>query len=49
MGRISWFVAGGLFGGLQILNQVYETEVLKEEIGNEIRTAERIQNFVSPY
>jgi hypothetical protein len=32
MGRITWFLLGSFIGSVNILNNVYETELLKEEI-----------------
>jgi hypothetical protein len=32
MGRITWFLLGNFVGAACILNHVYETELLKEEI-----------------
>lgn len=46
MGRLTWFAAGALVGGTQILNQVYETESLKEQVAQDLVTSERIKHFV---
>jgi hypothetical protein len=46
MGRLTWFFAGSLLGGAQILNTVYETELLKEQMARDIATSQRMKNFV---
>ena len=47
MGRINWFISGALIGGIQVLNQVYENETLKDRIQKEILMTKRMQDFVS--
>jgi len=46
MGRLTWFLAGSFLGGVQILNQVYETELLKEQVARDLATSQRMKNFV---
>jgi len=46
MGRLIWFAAGAAVGGAQILNQVYETELLKEQVAHDLVVSERIKHFV---
>jgi hypothetical protein len=46
MGRLTWFFAGSFLGGVQILNQVYETELLKEQVARDLATSQRMKNFV---
>ncbi len=46
MGRLIWFAAGAVVGGAQILNQVYETELLKEQVAHDLVVSERIKHFV---
>lgn len=46
MGRTTWFISGCFVGSLFILNQVYETELLKQELKNEVDTIRRMKNFV---
>ncbi len=47
MGRIYWFLAGSSVGTIQILNYVYENELLKQKLHKEMQTVARMQNFVS--
>lgn len=32
MGRVSWFLAGTAVGSVQVLNYVYENELLKQKL-----------------
>lgn len=48
MGRISLMLAGGLLGSVQVLNCVYESEIAKQNIRNELVTLRRMKDFVSP-
>lgn len=49
MGRIPWFLGGVFVGSLQVLNSVYETELVKQDLRNQIDTLRRVKNFVSVY
>ena len=41
------FVAGVVFGNVFIMNHVYENELLKQSIRDEIADLKRIRDFVS--
>ena len=43
------FLAGVVFGNVFILNHVYENELLKQSIRDEIADLKRIRDFVSIY
>ena len=47
MGRLNYFLAGTFVGSLQILNQVYENELIHQQIQHDMQTTQRIQHFVS--
>lgn len=42
MGRLNYFLAGTLVGSLQILNQVYENELIHQQIHHDLHTSHRI-------
>ena len=46
MGRLSWFVAGAAVGSFALFNTVYENELLKARLHQELRTIYRMKNFV---
>lgn len=46
MGRLNWFILGSIVGSVQILNQVYENELLKHQLYKELKTIYRMKNFV---
>ena len=46
-GRLNWFLCGSLVGSLQVLNQVYEHEVLQESVKEELASLKRLQDNVS--
>ena len=46
MGRLSSFIWGSAFGGALVLNQVYENEALKEQVQRDLKTTQRMQQFV---
>lgn len=47
MGRFTWFLVGTAVGSIQVLNYVYEKELLKQNLKNEIRVVHRMKDFVS--
>lgn len=47
MGRFTWFLVGTAVGSIQVLNYVYEKELLKQNLKNEIRIVHRMKDFVS--
>jgi hypothetical protein len=47
MGKLYWLLAGSSVGTVQLLNYVYENELLKQKLRKEIQIIQRMQNFVS--
>ena len=47
MSRITYFLTGVAVGGVQVLNYVYENELLVQKIQREIATVQRMTEFVS--
>jgi hypothetical protein len=45
MSNLRPFIAGAAVGNLLFLNHVYENELLKQEIRDEITTLKRIRDF----
>ena len=45
MSKLRQFLAGAAFGNIMILNYVYEQELLKQDIRDEIHKLESIKNF----
>ena len=45
--KIVPFIAGMGVGNLVILNHIYENELLKQKIRDEISTLKRVRDFVS--
>lgn len=46
MGRLAWFLSGGLVGSVQVLNQVYESEILKQKLTEEVQILLHMKYFV---
>jgi hypothetical protein len=49
MGRIPYFIGGCFIGSLQVMSQVYETEIVKQDLKNEVETLRKMKNFVNTY
>ena len=47
MGRVNWFLAGTFVGSMQVLTYVYETELMKQELRQEVQVIKRMKTFVS--
>lgn len=45
MSRIKPFIAGVAIGNLIFMNHVYENELLKQEVRDEVTTLKRIRDF----
>lgn len=47
--KLKPFIGGCAIANLIVLNHVYQNELLKQQIRNEIRTLEKIRDYVSIY
>ena len=48
MGRLNFFLVGTFVGSIQILGYIYESELIKQELREEVAITKRMKNFVSP-
>eukprot|EP00347_Sterkiella_histriomuscorum_P002342 403368520 len=45
MGKLTYFLGGVAVGGVQVLNYIYENELLMQKIQREIATVQRMTEF----